>query len=120
MQQTDVQKIRPLGDLVIVRRHKEEIRLSGIILRESLEGLQKGTVVAIGKGRLLTYSPKWERNKWWCDAGTLVKVGDVVLFLEGIGQPLRFVKDRFVTDASDRQYMIMHEEHIAGVLEHDE
>jgi co-chaperonin GroES (HSP10) len=118
MNLTEVQAIRPLGDLVIVRRHKQELYGGAIIVPESLSGLQKGTVVAVGPGLFYPHSVS-QRVQGWRWMQCLVQIGDVVLYLEGTGQPLRQVKDRFVTDASDRQYLIMHESHIAGVLERE-
>lgn len=71
-------KIRPLHDRVLVKRQEVESKSAGgIVLTGSAAGKStRGTVVAVGKGRVL-------------DNGEIkpldVKIGDVVIFNEGYG-----------------------------------
>lgn len=72
------QKVRPLGDRVLVKpRAREEVTKSGIVLPDTAkEKPQEGTVIAVGSGRLL-------------DSGERVpmelKVGDLVLYAKYAG-----------------------------------
>ncbi|QCI20183.1 co-chaperone GroES [Buchnera aphidicola (Brachycaudus cardui)] len=71
-------KIRPLHDRVLVKRQEVESKSAGgIVLTGSAAGKStRGTVIAIGKGRIL-------------DNGNIkpldVQVGDTVIFNEGYG-----------------------------------
>jgi chaperonin GroES len=74
--------IRPLGDRVVIRpASKEEVTLSGVILPDTAkEKPQKGTIIAVGPGRVL-------------DNGTRqaveVKEGDSVLFAKYAGTEVK-------------------------------
>jgi chaperonin GroES len=87
--------VRPLHDRVIVDRLEEgEQQIGGIIIPDSAkEKPQRGTVVAVGKGRV-------GKN------GTLVpldvKAGDQVLFGKYSGQEIRLNgKDLFIMKEDD-------------------
>ncbi|MBK96647.1 MAG: co-chaperone GroES [Planctomycetaceae bacterium] len=66
-------KIRPLDDRVVIRpAESEEITAGGIVLPDSAkEKPQRGTVVAVGSGRLLESGDR---------AGLSLAVGDVVIY----------------------------------------
>ena len=66
-------KIRPLDDRVVIRpAESEEITAGGIVLPDSAKGKpQRGTVVAVGSGRLLESGDR---------AGLSLEVGDVVIY----------------------------------------
>jgi len=66
-------KINPLDDRVVVKPHEaEETTTGGIVLPDAArEKQQRGTVVAVGPGRLLDSGAR---------AAVSVKVGDEVLF----------------------------------------
>ena len=66
-------KIRPLDDRVVIRpAESEEITAGGIVLPDSAkEKPQRGTVVAVGSGRLLERGDR---------AGLSLEVGDVVIY----------------------------------------
>lgn len=93
-----VEKIKPLGDRVLVKRvEQEEKTSSGIIIPDTAkEKAQIGCVVAVGNGR---------RDQ----AGKLipmaVKAGDKVYFGKYAG-----------TEAGD-EYLIVKEEEILGLIE---
>ncbi|HAV34331.1 MAG: co-chaperone GroES [Planctomyces sp.] len=66
-------KINPLDDRVVVKPHEaEETTAGGIVLPDAArEKQQRGTVIAVGPGRLLDSGSR---------AAVSVKVGDEVLF----------------------------------------
>ena len=66
-------KIRPLDDRVVIRpAESEEITAGSIVLPDSAkEKPQRGTVVAVGSGRLLESGDR---------AGLSLEVGDVVIY----------------------------------------
>jgi chaperonin GroES len=66
-------KINPLDDRVVVRPHEaEQTTAGGIVLPDAArEKQQRGTVIAVGPGRLLDSGSR---------AAVSVKVGDEVLF----------------------------------------
>ena len=66
-------KIRPLDDRVVIRpAESEEITAGGIVLPDSAkEKPRRGTVVAVGSGRLLESGDR---------AGLSLAVGDVVIY----------------------------------------
>ena len=96
-------KLRPLGDRLIVKRHPEESKTSsGILLPDSAKKKpQKGTVVAVGPGRLLDDGSR---------RGLQVKEGDTVLFTSWAG-------DEFKDRKEPRTILVMHEEDVLAVLE---
>jgi len=94
-------KIKPLGDRVLVEPKKEqEVTKGGIIIPDSAkEKPTEGTVIAIGTGK---------RD----EAGKLiaftVKVGDTVLMPKYGGTEVKI---------NDKEYQIMREEDILGIVE---
>jgi len=95
-------KIRPLGDRIVVRRHApEEKTVGGILLPDTAKNKpQKGTVEAVGPGRLLKDGSR---------RGVQVKVGDSVLFTSWAG-------DEFKERGGGGEILLMHEEDILAVL----
>ena len=93
--------VRPLHDRIIVERVDEgEQQVGGIIIPDTAkEKPQRGTVIAVGKGKVK-------------DDGTLtpldVKAGDTVLFGKYSGQEIKLDGD---------EYLIMREDDILGVVE---
>ena len=94
--------VKPLGDRVVIRRHEEEARTGGgIILPDTAKKKpQKGTVLAVGPGKLLKDGTRRPLQ---------VKKGDVVLFTNWAG-------DEFKSRGED-DILLMHEEDILAVLE---
>ncbi|ABM04220.1 chaperonin Cpn10, GroES, small subunit of GroESL [Psychromonas ingrahamii 37] len=70
--------IRPLHDRVILKRTEKETKSAGgiVLTGSAAEKSTRGEVLAVGKGRIL-------------DNGEVkpldVKVGDIVIFIEGYG-----------------------------------
>ena len=93
--------IRPLHDRLLVRRDEEETKSSGgIILTDSAkEKPMQGTVIAAGKGKILSDGTVTPLD---------VKVGDVVLFGKYAGNEVKF---------NDEELLMMKEEDIMGVIE---
>ena len=93
--------VRPLHDRIIVERLDEgEQQVGGIIIPDTAkEKPQRGTVIAVGKGKVK-------------DDGTVtpldVKAGDTVLFGKYSGQEIKLDGD---------EYLIMKEDEILGVVE---
>ncbi len=94
-------KIRPLQDRVLVERIEEEEKTKGgIIIPDSArEKPQQGKVVAVGPGKT---DEKGNR------VAMGVKVGDRVLFGKYAGSEV---------EIEGKQYLIMREEDILGVIE---
>ncbi|MBF6570714.1 MAG: co-chaperone GroES [Candidatus Binataceae bacterium] len=94
-------KIRPLGDRILVKRIKEEEKTKGgIIIPDSAkEKPQEGKVVAVGKGK------KTEDGKV---IALDVKAGDKVLFGKYSGSEVKI---------EGEEHLIMREDDILGVLE---
>jgi chaperonin GroES len=94
-------KFRPLRDRVFVRYSSEEEKTSGglFIPDTAKEKPQKGTVVAVGPGRIT-------------DDGKLqpveVKVGDMILFEKYSGSKIRI---------DEEEFLIIREEDILGLIE---
>ncbi|MCX7699844.1 MAG: co-chaperone GroES [Gemmataceae bacterium] len=95
--------LRPLGDRIIVRRHPEESKTAGgIVLPDTAKKKpQKGTVLAVGPGKLLKDGTR---------RGLQVKEGDTILFTAWAG-------DEFKDRAKDETILVMHEEDVLAVLE---
>jgi len=93
--------INPLYDRILVKRtEKEEKTPSGIIIPgNAQEKAQRGTVLAVGEGRLMA-------NGAICP--TRVKKGDVVIFGKYAGT-------EFKND--DEEYLILKEDDILGVVQ---
>ena len=94
-------KIRPLKDKVLVERTQEEKKTaSGIIIPDSAtEKPSKGTVVAVGKGKV-------DANG--AIVAMEVKVGDTVLFGQYAGNEVK---------VGDKTLLIMGEDEITAVIE---
>ena len=94
-------KIRPLGDRILVKRIKEEEKTKGgiIIPDTAKEKPQEGKVVAVGKGK---------KN----DEGKLitleVKAGDRILFGKYSGSEIKL---------EGEEHLILREDDILGILE---
>lgn len=93
--------IRPLHDRVVVRRLEEERTSAGgiVIPDTAAEKPSRGEVIAVGPGKLL-------------DNGQVrplgVKVGDHVLFGKYAGSEVKL---------SGKEYIVMREDDIMGVIE---
>ena len=94
-------KMRPLQDRVLVKRTEEEEKTSGgIIIPDSAkEKPQEGTIVAVGKGKVLDNGTKVELD---------VKVGDSILFSKYAATDIKIEGEEF---------LIMREDDILGVIE---
>lgn len=94
-------KIRPLGDRVIVERLEEEEKVKGgiIIPDTAKEKPQQGKVIAVGSGKKLESGETRPLE---------VKVGDKILFGKYSGTEVKL---------DDKEYLIMHEDDILGILE---
>jgi chaperonin GroES len=94
-------KIQPLGDRVVVEREVSESKTAGgIVLPESAKDKPaRGTVIAIGDGRLLEDG---SRSK------SQVKVGDHVLFTSYAPEVIKI---------NDEELLLMREEDILAVIE---
>ena len=94
-------KIQPLGDRVLVEPVKEsEVKKGGIIIPDTAkEKPQQGKVIAVGTGKLDDSGKKIPFN---------VKKGDKVLMPKYGGTEIKL---------DGKEYQIMREEDILGVLE---
>jgi chaperonin GroES len=94
-------KIRPLGDRILVKRIKEEEKTKGgiIIPDTAKEKPQEGKIVAVGRGK------KTEEGKL---IPLDVKAGDRVLFGKYSGSEIKL---------EGEEHLILREEDILGVLE---
>ena len=93
-------KIRPLGDRIVVETILETKTTGGIVIPDTADKDKpmRGTVVAIGSGRLV-------------DGKVLplqVKVGDEILFGKYAGTGIKL---------ESQDYLVMREEDVMGVLE---
>jgi chaperonin GroES len=95
-------KVKPLGDRIVVRREEAEEKTSGgIVLPDTAKNKpQRGTVLAVGPGRLL----KDGKRK-----ALQVKEGDKVLFTSYAG-------DEFKEKKGDN-ILIMREEDVLAVVD---
>jgi chaperonin GroES len=93
-------KLRPLGDRVLVKPiGREEMTKSGIVLPDTAkEKPQRGTVVAVGKGRL---------DDDGDHIAVDVSVGDEILFAKYAGTEFKLEED---------EYLILSEKDILGVI----
>ena len=98
---TDHIKIQPLGDRVVVEREEsEEKTAGGIVLPDTAKDKpSRGTVIAIGNGRLLDDG---KRSK------LQVKIGDKVLFTSYAPEAIKI---------NDEELLLMREEDILAVIE---
>jgi len=94
-------KIRPLGDRILVKRIKEEEKTKGgiIIPDTAKEKPQEGKVVAVGKGK------KTDEGKV---IALDVKAGDRILFGKYSGSEIKL---------ENEEHLILREDDILGILE---
>ena len=94
-------KIRPLGDRILVKRIKEEEKSKGgiIIPDTAKEKPQEGKVVAVGKGK------KTDEGKV---IALDVKAGDRILFGKYSGSEIKL---------EGEEHLILREDDILGILE---
>ena len=94
-------KIRPLGDRILVKRIKEEDKTKGgiIIPDTAKEKPQEGKVVAVGKGK------KTDEGKL---IALEVKAGDRILFGKYSGSEIKL---------EGEELLIMREDDILGILD---
>ncbi|MGO9267401.1 MAG: co-chaperone GroES [Candidatus Binataceae bacterium] len=94
-------KIRPLGDRILVKRIKEEEKTKGgiIIPDTAKEKPQEGKVVAVGKGK------KTDEGKV---IALDVKAGDRILFGKYSGSEIKL---------EGEEHLILREDDILGILE---
>jgi chaperonin GroES len=96
-------KLRPLGDRLIVRRHKPEpTTAGGIVLPDSAKNKpQKGEVLAVGPGRLLDNGTRQPLQ---------VKEGDTVYFTTWAG-------DEYKQTSTSDNILVMHESDVLAIIE---
>ncbi len=95
------QKIRPLGNRVLVKRFQAKTSKGGIILPDSAQEKPKqGEVVAVGPGKM-NEEGKLEEM--------VLQVGDKVLFSSYAGTEVK-------TDDADSEYLIISQDEILGIL----
>jgi chaperonin GroES len=98
---SDNLKLKPLGDRVVVEREESESKTAGgIVLPDSAKDKpSRGTVIAIGDGRLLDDG---KRSK------LQVKIGDKVLFTSYAPETIKL---------NDQELLLMREEDILAVID---
>lgn len=95
------EKIKPLGNRVLVKRSEAKTTKGGIILPETAkEKPKQGEIVAVGPGKVDKEGKLQPMH---------VRKGDCVLFTAYAGTEVK-------TDAADAEYLIMSEEDILGVI----
>ena len=94
-------KFKPLRDRVFVKYSTEEEKTSGglYIPDTAKEKPQKGTVIAVGPGRVTDDGKRQPMD---------VKVGDIILFDKYSGSKIKM---------DDEEYLIIREEDILGIVE---
>ena len=94
-------KIKPLGDRVIVKPTEEkEVKKGGIIIPDTAkEKPQEGEVIAVGPGKVDETGKKIPMD---------VKAGDKILYGKYSGTEIKI---------DDKEYLIMHQEDILGIVE---
>lgn len=94
-------KLQPLGDRLVVKRQESESKTAGgIVLPDSAKDKPtRGSVVAIGDGRLLDDGSRGKMQ---------VRVGDRVLFTSYSGENI---------EIGDDEYVLMSESEVLAVLE---
>ena len=92
--------IKPLGERVVIEVAEGDVKTaSGIVLPDTAkEKPQKGTVVAVGSGKLLDNGERAARE---------VKEGDVVVFSKYSGSEVK---------VDDKEYLIVRESDILAVM----
>jgi chaperonin GroES len=96
-------KLKPLGDRIIVRRTEAADKSSGgvIIPDSAKQKPQRGTVLAVGPGKLMKDGTR---------RALQVKEGDRVLFTAWAG-------DEFRERGAAEAILVMHEEDVLAVLD---
>jgi chaperonin GroES len=94
--------VRPLGDRVVIRRSAAQAKTAGgLLLPDTAQDKpQKGTVLAVGPGRMLKDGARRPLQ---------VKKGDIVLFTNWAGDEFR--------SGQEDQILLMREEDILAVLD---
>ncbi len=93
-------KIKPLQDRILIERVEEEVKKGGIIIPDTArEKPQQGKVIAVGPGRI---DDKGNRIPME------VKKGDYILFGKYSGNEIRI---------DDKEYLIMREDDVLGIIE---
>ncbi len=94
-------KLQPLGDRVVVQpAEREETTTSGIVIPDSAkEKPQRGSVIAVGKGRRDDDGDRIPMD---------VSVGDTVLFAKYAGTEFKF---------EDEEYLILSEKDILAKVD---
>ena len=92
--------IKPLGERVVIEVAEGDVKTaSGIVLPDTAkEKPQKGTVVAVGTGKLLENGER---------AATAVEAGDTVVFSKYSGSEVK---------VDDKEYLIVRESDILAIL----
>ena len=94
-------RLQPMGERIVVKRvESEETTAGGIVLPDSAqEKPARGTVIAIGSGRLLDDGTR---------AASQLNEGDVVLFSSYAGETV---------EIDDEEYLLMREDDVLAVIE---
>ena len=94
-------KVRPLGDKILLKRLEAESKTkSGIVLPETAkEKPKRGTVIAIGDGKLLDSG---ERAKFQ------VKKGDEVIFASYAGTEIKI---------ENEEYLVLSEDEVLAIID---
>lgn len=94
-------RLQPMGERIVVQRvESEETTAGGIVLPDSArEKPARGTVVAIGSGKLLDDGTR---------AASQLKEGEQVLFSSYAGETV---------EIDDVEYLLMREDDVLAVLE---
>ncbi|MGI9470818.1 MAG: co-chaperone GroES [Rubripirellula sp.] len=94
-------RLQPMGERIVVKRvESEETTAGGIVLPDSArEKPARGTVVAVGSGRLLDDGSR---------AASQLNNGDVVLFSSYAGETV---------EIDDIEYLLMREDDVLAVVE---
>jgi chaperonin GroES len=98
---TAAEKVRPLGDHVLVKPvTRESVTKTGIVLPDTAkEKPQQGLVLAVGPGKLLDSGKR---------VALEIKVGDHVLFSKYSGTEIKI---------EDEELLILRESDVMGVVE---
>ncbi|HBV64153.1 MAG TPA: co-chaperone GroES [Rhodopirellula sp.] len=93
-------RLQPMGERIVVKRvESEETTAGGIVLPDSArEKPARGTVVAVGSGRLLDDGSRAESQ---------LNNGDVVLFSSYAGEQV---------EIDDVEYLLMREDDVLAVI----
>lgn len=95
--------IKPLHDHILVERIEEEVRKGGIIIPDTAkEKPQQAKVIAVGDGR---------RDEKGNRIALDVKKGDIILFGKYAGSEVKI---------DDKEYLIIREDDVLGIIEKKE